>query len=218
MALIFADRVKETSTITGTGTLTLLGAVLGFESFASAIGTTNTVHYCITDNIEWEVGLGTFTSTGSPATNTVSRDNVYSSSNNDALVNFSAGTKSVFVTNSAQNISSIDLKADKALTLNNQTGTSYTLVLTDDSKYVRMNNAAANTLTVPLNSTVAFPIGTQMHIRQVGAGQTTLAGAGSPAVVINSSETLKLNKQHSTATLIKVATDEWDLLGDLELA
>ena len=100
-------------------------------------------------------------------------------------------------------------------TVNTQTA-SYTLVLADASKYVRMNVASANTLTVPPNSSVAFPVGTTIPLRQAGAGQTTVtAGAG---VTITSAETTKLRKQHASATLIKVATDSWDLTGDVELA
>lgn len=108
----------------------------------------------------------------------------------------------------------LDDKAPAELTLNAQSGTTYTLVLADASKYVRLNNAAAITMTVPPNSSVAFPTGTQIVLRQVGAGQVTVAaGAG---VTVNTSQTLKLRAQHSTASLIKVGTDEWDLAGDLE--
>lgn len=98
--------------------------------------------------------------------------------------------------------------------INDQTA-SYQLVLADAGKYVRMNVAGANNLTVPDNATEAFPIGTQIVVRQVGAGQTTIVAAG--GVTINTAETLKLRKQGSTATLVKVATDTWDLTGDLEL-
>jgi hypothetical protein len=109
-----------------------------------------------------------------------------------------------------------DTKGDKELTLNAQSGTTYTLVLADSGKYVRLNNASAITMTVPPNSSVAFPTGTQIVLRQVGAGQVTVAeGSG---VTINTSQTLLLRAQHSTATLIKVGTDEWDLAGDLEAA
>ena len=97
MALIVNDRVKETSTTTGTGTLNLAGAETGFESFVSGIGTTNTTYYAIELNSanEFEVGIGTVTD-ASP--DTLSRDTVISSSNSDAKVNFSAGTKNVFCT------------------------------------------------------------------------------------------------------------------------
>lgn len=101
------------------------------------------------------------------------------------------------------------------LILNTQTD-SYTLVLSDTAKYVRMNKATANNLTVPLNSSVAFVTGTQIHIRQVGAGQTTIVATG--GVTITTPETLKLRKQHATATLVKVGTDSWELMGDLEAA
>jgi len=79
-----------------------------------------------------------------------------------------------------------------------------------------MDNASPNTVTVPSNSSVAFVVGTQITVRQAGAGQTTIAaGTG---VTINTPETLALKGQHSAATLIKVAADEWDLTGDLETA
>ena len=95
MALVVKDRVRETTTTTGTGTVTLAGAVTGFQSF-SAIGNGNTTFYTIAGQgtTEWEVGIGTYTSSGT----TLSRTTVLSSSNSGSLVNFSAGTKDVFVT------------------------------------------------------------------------------------------------------------------------
>lgn len=95
MPLVVKDRVKETSTTTGTGTITLAGAVAGFDAF-SVIGNTNTTYYAIVAQTpgEWEVGIGTYTSSGT----TLSRDTILASSNSGAAVNFSAGTKDVFVT------------------------------------------------------------------------------------------------------------------------
>ena len=95
MPLVIKDRVKETSTTTGTGTFTLAGAATGFQSF-SAIGDGNTTFYTIAlvGGSEWEVGIGTYTSSGT----TLSRDTILSSSNSGNAVNFSAGTKDVFVT------------------------------------------------------------------------------------------------------------------------
>ncbi len=95
MAFVIADRVQETTTTTGTGTVTLAGAVTGFQSFA-AVGNGNTTFYTIADQSgsNWEVGVGTYTSSGT----TLSRDTVLSSSNSGSLVNFSSGTKNVFVT------------------------------------------------------------------------------------------------------------------------
>ena len=96
MAHVFADRVRETSTTTGTGALTLAGAISGYQTFSSAIGDTNTCHYAI-HNLsadEWEVGLGTVATSGP----TLTRTSVFTSSNSNSAVNFSAGTKDVFVT------------------------------------------------------------------------------------------------------------------------
>jgi len=90
---------------------------------------------------------------------------------------------------------------------------SYTLVLADKSKVVEMNVVSANNLTVPLNATVAFPVGTQIHIVQVGAGQTTVVATG--GVTINSTTTLKTRAQWAAATLIKRAENTWVLVGDL---
>lgn len=92
MALVLKDRVKETSTTTGTGSLTLGGAVTGYQSFSSAIGNGNTTYYAIylDGGSEWEVGLGTVSA------GALARTTVYASSNGGSLVNFSAGQKSVW--------------------------------------------------------------------------------------------------------------------------
>ncbi len=93
MALVVKDRVQVTSTTTGTGTFTLGSAVSGFQDF-SVIGNGNTTYYAIVGGTEWEVGLGTYTSSGT----TLSRDTILESSDGGTAVNFSAGTKNVFVT------------------------------------------------------------------------------------------------------------------------
>ena len=96
MALVINDRVKETTTTTGTGTVSLAGAVTGFETFAAGIGNSNTVYYCIAhqDQAEFEVGLGTLDGDSSD----LARTTVISSSNSDSAVDFSSGTKDVFCT------------------------------------------------------------------------------------------------------------------------
>jgi hypothetical protein len=96
--------------------------------------------------------------------------------------------------------------------INAQTS-SYTLVLGDKNKMVEMYNASANTLTIPLNSSVAFDIGTTITVLQTGAGQTTIAGTG--GVTVNGTPGLKLRAQWSLVTLVKRATDTWVVSGDL---
>lgn len=134
MPLVVKDRVKETTTTTGTGTITLAGATLGFQSF-SAIGDGNTTYYTIAlqNGTEFEVGLGTYTSSGA----TLSRDVVLSSSNGGALVNFSAGTKDVFCDypapkavygDATDTAFEAQFAASNGLMMNNMTvGTSFTI-------------------------------------------------------------------------------------------
>jgi hypothetical protein len=87
------------------------------------------------------------------------------------------------------------------------------LVLSDASKLVEINSGSANNLTVPLDSSVAFPVGTQISLLQVGTGQMTVVATG--GVTINATPGLKLRAQWSSATLVKRATDTWVLVGDL---
>lgn len=99
------------------------------------------------------------------------------------------------------------------ISINAQTGTTYTTVIGDASKLVTLTNASAITLTIPPNSSVAYSTGTKIDLAQLGAGQVTVA-AGS-GVTVNSTPTLKLRAQYSAASCIKTATDTWLLVGDL---
>ena len=120
MALVINDRVKETSTTTGTGTFDLAGAETGFESFVSGVGDGNTTYYAISNDgtNEFEVGIGTVTDA---ATDTLSRDTIISSSNSDAAVNFSAGTKTVFCTLPASRTPSAGMTAQTFVNTHNST-------------------------------------------------------------------------------------------------
>ena len=102
MALVVKDRVQETTTTTGTGTVTLAGAVTGFQDF-SAIGDGNTCYYAITSGNDWEVGLGTYTASGT----TLSRDTILESSNAGSAITLS-GTSNVFVTYPAEKSAHLD--------------------------------------------------------------------------------------------------------------
>lgn len=101
---LYADRVQETTTTTGTGTVTLAGAVSGYRAFQDAFAVGDTVHYVIAAGAEWEVGEGELAST-----TTLTRLVVFSSSNSGAAVSFSAGTKNVFCDLPAQSIADIGL-------------------------------------------------------------------------------------------------------------
>ena len=120
MAFALNDRVKETSTTTGTGTFDLAGAETGFESFVSGVGNGNQTYYAISNDgtNEFEVGIGTVTDA---ATDTLSRDTIISSSNSDALVNFSAGTKTVFCTLPASRTPSAGMTAQTFVNTHNST-------------------------------------------------------------------------------------------------
>ena len=93
MALVLKDRLKEITTTTGTGTYTLAGAVTGFEAF-SQIGNGNTTYYCCTDGSDFEIGIGTYASSGT----TLARTTILQSSNSDNAVSWSSGTRTVFCT------------------------------------------------------------------------------------------------------------------------
>src|SRR6056300_1004077 len=166
MALVVNDRVKETSTTTGTGTFDLAGAVSGFESFVTGIGNSNTTYYAIVnENGEFEVGLGTVTDA---ATDTLSRDTIISSSNSDSAVNFGAGTKNVFCT----------LPASKAVILDS----SGNIVANNGSNLTNLNatNVASGTLSSDRLPTVPTSKG--------GTGLTTI-GTANQVLAVNGAGT-----------------------------
>ena len=150
MALVLDDRVKETSTTTGTGTLNLSGAVSGFQTFVAGVGNGNTTYYAIVnrDESEWETGVGTVTDA---STDTLARTTVIASSNSDSAVDFSAGTKDVFTTLPASKAVYEDASSD--VTLPND------LILGSDSAVLKFGADSDTTLThtdgtgLTLNST-----------------------------------------------------------------
>ena len=153
MALVIDDRVKETSTTTGTGTLNLSGAVSGFQTFVAGVGDGNTTYYAIVnrDEDEWETGIGTVTDA---STDTLARTTVIASSNSDSAVSFSSGTKDVFTTLPASKAVYEDGSSD--VTLPND------LILGSDSAVLKFGADSDTTLThtdgtgLTLNSTNKF--------------------------------------------------------------
>ena len=164
MALVVNDRVKESTTVTGTGTATLLGAASGFQSFA-VIGNANTTYYCIADQggANWEVGLGTYTLSGT----TLARTTVLASSNAGALVSFTSGTKDIFVTYPSERSVHQDqtltayvpqVAASNGLVLNNATvSASYTIP-------TGYNATATGPITIAGGAVVTIPSGSRWMI------------------------------------------------------
>ncbi len=131
----------------------------------------------------------------------------------DSVVGATGPTGPTGATGSAGAIGVTGSDASTILTANRQT-TNYTLVLADANKLVEMNIGSTNSLTVPPNSSVAFLTGSQILLAQYGAGQTTIVAATGVSVR-SSGGKLKLSAQYSGASLVKIATDEWYLFGDI---
>jgi hypothetical protein len=166
------------------------------NELAAALGNDANFATTITNALALKAPLASPALTGNPTAPTQSQGDNSTKVSTTAYVDALGGTK-----------------LDKNITANRQTS-SYTLVIGDAGKLVEMNNASANNLTVPPNSSVAFPTGTQILISQYGAGQTTVV-AGSGVTIRSASNYLKLSSQYSGATLVKIASDEWYLFGDL---
>jgi len=171
MALVLKDRVKETSSTAGTGTLTLSGAVPGFQSF-SVIGDANTTYYTVSDSIngDWEVGIGTYTSSGT----TLSRDTVLASSNANALVNFAANPKDVFVV----------YPADKAVYLDSTSNVTLPgeLQVTGDTA-LSANLELASTTAITKNAVGAY-IFADIKYFTSGTGATYTPTTGTRAIYV----------------------------------
>ena len=219
MALVINDRVKETTTTTGTGAVSLGGAVTGFETFAAGIGNSNTVYYCIAHQTaaEFEVGLGTLDGDSSDLTRTT----VISSSNSDSAVDFSAGTKDVFCTIPASKLIFEDANNDATIGRN--------LTVTGDL------TITGDDITMNTNTSGAALIGDGTNFNPVAiSGDITIAANGTAAIGsgvivnadINSSAAIADSKLATISTAGKVdigaleidgATDIGGALADADL-
>ena len=123
-------------------------------------------------------------------------------------------TRQDFTAGQVLTAAELDAVATAMIAVNAQTGTTYTTVLSDDGKLITADNAAAIALTIPPNGTVAYGIGTQINIMQLGAGQVTITpGAG--VTIRSAGSKLKTNAQYAVATCVKIATDTWVAVGNL---
>ena len=211
-----ADLIQESTATTGTGLTVSLAAVSGFGRFSEGFAVSDSVYYTIDDGDNRETGIGTV-----QAGNTFDRttpqvtyeSSVYDASSPSRIT--LSGAARVFCGPNSDILNSKHPKAE-IVGINAQTGTTYTLVLTDAGKMVKMNNAATNTITVPSSSSVAYDINTVIHVWQEGTGQTTVTQRS--GVTVRTSETLLAAKQYAMLSLIKVGADEWNLTGEREPA
>lgn len=208
MALLLKDRVKETTTTTGTGDITLAGAVEGFQSFSSALSDADTTYYAIShrDADEWEVGLGTYSS------GVLTRTTVLESSNSDTAVSFAAGTKDIFITLPAEKAVVLDASDD--LNVGNITTTGYlrgpaTFTIDpaahgdDTGTLVIAGNLQVDGTTTTINSTTVSVDDLNMVLASGSANAAAANGAG--ITIDGASATLTYDS----------ATDRWTMNKDL---
>jgi hypothetical protein len=200
MALVLADRVKETTTTTGTSDFALGGAVSGFQTFSAGVGNSNTTYYSVALGSDWEVGLGTLSSDGL----TLARTTVLQSSNSDTKVSFASGSKDIFVTYPADK----SVLSDSTQTLSNKTLTNPTVTNYVETPYsansstaitLALTNGTVQIITLTGTCTITMPTATSgksfiMFLKQDGTGSRTVtwstvkwAGGTAPTITSTAS-------------------------------
>ena len=193
MALVLADRIKETTTTTGTGTYTLGGAATGFESFA-VIGNSNTTYYCCTDGTDFEVGIGTYTASGT----TLRRTTILQSSNSDSAVNWTSGTRDIFCTQPAEKAvflnASDHLETEGGVIALKNGGTQSEVRLYCESAnahYAALKAPAHSDFAGNVTSTLPSVTGTLIGTANADAPATTTSSSDADHVLVNDNGVLK---------------------------
>ena len=181
----------------------------GTPAAPTAAADTNTTQIATTAYVQTE--LGALSSDSIKDADNDTKIQVEESSDEDKIRFDVGGTETAVIDSTGLDVTG---NVMYNIALNTQTGTAYTFVLADRGKLVTTNNGSAQSITIPPNSSVAFAVGTQIQVAGLGAGEVTMvAGSG---VTLRSTPGLKLRAQYSSVTCIKIATDEWILVGDLE--
>jgi hypothetical protein len=206
MALVLKDRVKETTTTTSTGTYTLAGAVTGYQSF-SVVGDGNTTYYTVTDGTNWEVGIGTYTLSGT----TLSRDTILASSNSGNAVSWGAGSKDVFLTYPAERSVYIDGSDIVPATTASYAGNVTTIQLRNSST----PGAIPSALSLSSGELVVNTADGKLYFKDSGGAVQVLAQINQ--ATINGVETLtnkritqRCNAQTTTASPFAWNSDSYD--------
>jgi hypothetical protein len=193
VALVLADRVKETTTTTGTGTYTLAGAATGFESF-SAVGNANTTYYCCTDGTDFEIGIGTYTASGT----TLARTTILQSSNSDAAVNWTSGTRDIFITQPAGKAVFLDssnvLETTGGVVSVKNGGTQSEVRLyceSSNAHYAGLKAPAHADFAGNVTSTLPSVTGTLIGTANADAPATTTSSSDADHVLVNDNGVLK---------------------------
>lgn len=160
------------------------------------------------------VKWGTISGTGIALSTVTAKGDLIAATANATVTNLPVGANDLVLTADSTQASGLGWRYVYArpLTVNAQTGTTYTPVLGDAGQIVTLSNAAAITLTIPLNASVAYPVGTSLTFSQIGVGQVTIASSAT----LNTAASLKTRTQFSYVQAVKRATDTWDVYGDLE--
>ena len=181
----------------------------GTPAAPTAAADTNTTQIATTAYVQTE--LGALSSDSIKDADNDTKIQVEESSDEDVIRFDTGGTERMVIDSDGVDVAG---EVIYNIGINTQTGTAYTMVGNDRGRLVTTNNGSAQSITIPPNSSVAFAVGTQIQVAGLGAGEVTMvAGSG---VTLRSTPGLKLRAQYSSVTCIKIATDEWILVGDLE--